>query len=79
MLPSLRFLLRPILNPYFRDKMSIFKKDFICLLLERRERREKGRETAICQRYIHQLHLAHLHPGDPAHNPGTSPNQELNW
>ena len=56
--------------------MSLFLKIFIYLILERGERREKERETSMCQRHIYQLPLAYPPIGDLAHNPG--PDWELN-
>ena len=42
---------------------KFFKKIFIYLLLERRERRKRGRETSVCERHIDPLPLTRLHPG----------------
>ena len=51
---------------------KIFKKDFICLLLERGEGgRKKGRET--CEKYNHMAPA-----GDLAHNPGMCPDWDSN-
>ena len=52
--------------------MSLFKKDFIYLFLEREEGRKRGRETSMC--------VAACAPptGDLACNPGLCPDWELN-
>ena len=54
--------------------IHLFKKDFIYLLLERREGRKKEGEK-------HQCVLAsHIPPTeDLAHNPGMCPDWESNW
>ena len=59
--------------------MFIFLKDFIYLLLETGEGREKERERHINVWEIHWLVASHMPPtGNLAHNPGMCPDRESN-
>ena len=59
---------------FFIPMAKIFLKDFIYLLLDRGERREKERE-----RNINLLPPIHALTRDLAHNPGMCPDWESNW
>ena len=61
-----------LLSPH--SFFSFFKKDFICLFLQRGEGQEKKRGKHQC------VVAPHATPtGDPAPNPGMCPDWESNW
>ena len=75
-LSGLKFILFPHINLM---TSGFVLKDFIYLLLERGERREKERERNSNVLEIHQSVISCTPPaGDLAHNPGMCPDWELN-
>ena len=66
--------------PSTEMRKYIFKKDFIYLLLERREGKEKERERNMDVQEIYRLVASPTPPtGDLVCNPGMCPDWESNW